>query len=82
MKMLWDPPTEIQASGFRSAARRFGWIAERCSEQGFASPRRTPPRPCLLCAVLQRSTAATGGSDGNQKQSSFFVLRKTRTSVQ
>ena len=36
----------------------------------------------ILCAVLQRSTAATGGSDGNQKQTSFFVLRKTRTSVQ
>jgi len=32
MKRLWDPPTEIQASGFRSAARRFGLIAERCSE--------------------------------------------------
>jgi len=31
MKRLWDSPTEIQASGFRSAARRFGWIAERCS---------------------------------------------------
>jgi len=31
MKMLWDPPPEIQASGFRSAARRFGWVAERCS---------------------------------------------------
>jgi hypothetical protein len=32
MKRLWDPPTEIQASGFRSAARRFRLIAERCSE--------------------------------------------------
>jgi hypothetical protein len=32
MKRLWDPPTEIQASGFRSAARRLGSIAERCSE--------------------------------------------------
>ena len=31
MKMLWDPPTEIQASGFRSAARRLVLIAERCS---------------------------------------------------
>jgi hypothetical protein len=31
MKILWDPPPEIQASGFRSAARRFGWVAERCS---------------------------------------------------
>jgi hypothetical protein len=29
MKMLWDPPTEIQASGFRSPARRVGSIAER-----------------------------------------------------
>ena len=31
MKRLWDPPTEIQASGFRSAARRVWVIAERCS---------------------------------------------------
>jgi hypothetical protein len=31
MNMLWDPPTEIQASGFRSAARRLRLVAERCS---------------------------------------------------
>lgn len=31
MKRLWDPPTEIQASGFRSAARQLQPIAERCS---------------------------------------------------
>jgi hypothetical protein len=80
MKRLWNPPAEIQASGFRFAARRFGQNGAR--RQGFALPRQTPPRSCLPCAVLQRSTAATGGSDGKQKQSSFFVLRKTRTSVQ
>lgn len=82
MKRLWDPPTEIQASGFRSAARRFGWIAERCSEARvrFAAANTAAPLP--PSTVLQRSTAATGGSNGNQKQSRFFVLRKTRTSVQ
>jgi hypothetical protein len=31
MKGLWDPPTEIQASGFRSATRGVLPIAERCS---------------------------------------------------
>ena len=31
MKRLWDPPTEIQASGSRFAARRLRSIAERCS---------------------------------------------------
>jgi hypothetical protein len=47
MKRLWDPPTEIQASGFRSAARRFGWIAERCSEARvrFAAANTTAPLP-------------------------------------
>ncbi|MCZ2073631.1 MAG: transposase [Bryobacterales bacterium] len=30
LKRLWGPPTELQASGFRSVARGFGWIAERC----------------------------------------------------
>jgi hypothetical protein len=80
--MLWDPPTEIQASGFRSAARRFCWLAERCSEARVRLRRGTPPRPCLLCAVLQTRVIATGGSDGNQKQNSFFVLQKTNASVE
>lgn len=47
MKMLWDPPTEIQTSGFRSAARRLGWIAERCSEARvrFAAANPAAPLP-------------------------------------
>ena len=45
MKMLWDPPTEIQASGFRSAARRFGWIAERCSEARVRYAAANPAAP-------------------------------------
>jgi hypothetical protein len=45
MKMLWDPPTEIQASGFRSAARRLGWIAERCSEARVRYAAANPAAP-------------------------------------
>ena len=47
MKSLWDPPTEIQASGFRSAARRSGWIAERCSAARvrFAAANPAAPLP-------------------------------------
>ena len=47
MKMLWDPPTEIQASGFRSAARQLLLIAERCSvaRVRYAAPNRAAPWP-------------------------------------
>lgn len=47
MKRLWDPPTEIQASGFRSAARRFCAIAERCSATRvrFAAAKAAAPLP-------------------------------------
>ena len=47
MTRLWDPPTEIQASGFRSAARRFGLIAERCSEARvrYAAANTAAPLP-------------------------------------
>jgi hypothetical protein len=78
MRRLWSSPTEIQASGFRSAARPALAIAERCSAARVRSAAATP-RPCLLCAVLQLLPIATGGSDGNQKLNSFFVLHKTRT---
>jgi hypothetical protein len=79
MKMLWDPPTEIQASGSHSAARRFCSIAERCSEARvrFATANTAAPLPPVR--VLQLQAIATGGSDGNQKLSSFFVLHKTKT---
>lgn len=48
--MLGDPPTEIQASGFRSAARRLVWIAERCSEARvrFAAANTAAPLPPVL----------------------------------
>ena len=81
MKRLWDPPTEIQASGFRSAARRFGWIAERCSAARVryaAANTAAPLPPARRCA---RGSFATDGSAGNQIQSSFFALRKARTKL-
>jgi hypothetical protein len=68
MKRLWDPPTEIPASGFRSAARRFGWIAERCSAARvrFAAantaaplpPVRRSARPCNRDGRLRRKPEA------------------------
>jgi hypothetical protein len=47
MKKLWGPPTEIQASGFRFAARRLRSIAERCSEARVrcAAPNSGAPLP-------------------------------------
>jgi hypothetical protein len=68
MKRLWDPPTEIQASDFRSAARRFGWVAERCSEARvrYAAanpaaplpPVRRSARPCNRDGRLRRKPEA------------------------
>jgi hypothetical protein len=75
MKMLWDPPTEIQASGFRSAARRLQCIAERCSEARVRFAAANPALALASCAPLCRGEQfATGGSDGNQKQ--FLRLTK------
>jgi hypothetical protein len=56
MKKLWDPPTEIQASGFRSAARRAFWIAERCSA---ARVRYAAANPAAPLPPVRRSTDAS-----------------------
>lgn len=47
MKTLGDPPTEIQASGFRSAARQSLAIAERCpaARVRFAAANPAAPLP-------------------------------------
>lgn len=49
MKMLGGPPTEIQACGFRSAARRFRRMAERCSAARvrFAAANVAAPLPSV-----------------------------------
>ena len=77
--MLWDPPTESTLLVSASPPVSGVPIAERCSRARVRCAAANPPRPCPLRAVLQLRTIATGGSDGNQKQSSFFVLPKTRT---
>ena len=64
MKMLWDPPTEIQASGFRSAARRVGRIAERCSE---ARVRYAAANPAAPLPPVRRS-AEVNGRDGRLRR--------------
>ena len=50
MKILWDPPTEIQASGFRSAARRLWLIAERCSAARVCFAAANTGRALAPCA--------------------------------
>lgn len=60
MKRLWDPPTEIQASGFRSAARRLLPIAKRCSE---ASVRYAAANPAAPLPPARRS-AKPANRDG------------------
>ena len=76
MNRLWDPPTEIQASGFRSAARRFGWIAERCSAARvrYAAANTAAPLP-----PARRSARATD-CDGRlrRKPEAEQVLRLTK----
>ena len=79
MKRLWDPPTEIQASGFRSAAHRFRWIAERCSEARVRCAAANIAAPLPPARRSATPSFATDGSAGNQRQCSFFVLRKTKT---
>jgi hypothetical protein len=76
MKRLWDPPTEIQASAFRSAARRLGSIAERCSEARvrFAAANTAAP----LHPV--RRSAEVNGRDGRlrRKPEAEQFLRLTK----
>ncbi|MCZ2075177.1 MAG: hypothetical protein LC130_09285 [Bryobacterales bacterium] len=79
MKMLWDPPTEIQASGFRTAARRIQPMPEWCLQAGVHCAAVNPAVPLPSMRGSASQIIAAGGSGGNQKQSSFFVLRKTRT---
>lgn len=64
MTRLWDPPTEIQASGFRSAARRPISIAERCSE---ARVRYAAANPAALLPPARRS-AEVNGRDGRLRR--------------
>ena len=77
MKMLWDPPTEIQASGFRSAARRFGWIAERCSAARvrFVAANHAAPLPPAR-RFRPAVTFATGGSIREPDATRFLRLMK------
>ncbi len=56
MKRLWDPPTEIQASDFRSAARQFRWVAERCSA---ARVRYAAANPAAPLPPVRRSADAS-----------------------
>jgi hypothetical protein len=62
---------------FRSAARRFRSLAERCSAASLRYGAANASAPFLLA---RRSASATNRDRFDEKQnlSSFFVLRKTR----
>jgi hypothetical protein len=79
MKTLGNPPLGIQVSGSRCAVRRR--VCSRTTVLGGKGPlRRGKHRRALAsCAPLCLGSFATDGSAGNPIQSSFFVLRKTRT---
>ena len=81
MKTLGNPPPGIQVSGSRYAVRRR--VGGRTTVLGGKGPlRRGKHRRALApCAPLCLRIVATDGSAGNQIQSSFFVLRKTRTKL-
>jgi hypothetical protein len=64
MKKLWDPPTEIQASGFRSTARRLRSIAERCSA---ARVRHAAANPAAPLPPVRRS-ADVSSRDGRLRR--------------
>ena len=79
MTRLWDPPTEIQASGFRSAARRVLSIAEQCSATRvrFAAANPAAPLPPA------RRSADAGNCDGRLRwkpeAKQFLRLAKDET---
>jgi hypothetical protein len=79
MKTLGNPPPGIQVSGSRCAVRRRAG-SRTTVLGGKGSLRRAqiaaPLPPARRCAS---GSFATDGSAGNQIQSSFLVLRKTRT---
>jgi hypothetical protein len=81
MKRLWDPPTEIQTSGFRSAARRVWVIAERCSE---ARVRYAAANPAAPLPPARRS-ADTSNCDGRLRRkpevAQFLRLTKDENQV-
>ena len=76
MKRLWDPPTEIQASGFRSAAGRVWVVAERCSAARvrYAAANTAAPLPHA------RRSADTSNCDGRlrRKPEAMQFLRLTK----
>jgi hypothetical protein len=81
MKKLWDPPTEIQASGFRSAARRVWLVAERCSA---ARVRYAAANPAAPLPPARRS-AETSNCDGRLRRKpeakQFLRLAKDENQV-
>jgi len=81
MNKLWDPPTEIQASGFRSAARLAGVVAERCSAARVRSAAANPAAPLPPA----RRSADTSNCDGRLRRkpeaAHFLRLAKDENQV-
>jgi hypothetical protein len=81
MKRLWDPPTEIQASGFRSAARRFGWIAERCSAARVRYAAANTAAPLPPARRSARASACDGRLRRKPEAEQFLRLTKDENQV-
>jgi len=81
MKRLWDPPTEIQASGFRSAARRFGWIAERCSEARVRYAAANPAAPLPPARRSARASNHDGRLRRKPEAEQFLRLAKDENQI-
>jgi hypothetical protein len=81
MKRLWNPPTEIQASGFRSAARRFGLIAERCSEARVRYAAANPAAPLPPARRSARASDCDGRLRRKPEAGQFLRLTKDENQV-
>jgi len=81
MKMLWDPPTEIQASGFRSAARRVRRIAERCSEARVRYAAANPAAPLPPARRSARASNHDGRLRRKPEAEQFLRLAKDENQI-
>ena len=81
MKMLWDPPTEIQASGFRSAARRQLAIAERCSAARVRYAAANPAAPLPPARRSADVSNCDGGLRRKPEAEQFLRLAKDENQI-
>jgi hypothetical protein len=79
MKMLGSPPPGIRLLAPTAPSVVEFAVAERCSAARVRYAAACPAAPLPPALRSTGASIATDGSAGNQKQRSFFVLRKTKT---